>query len=149
MLSHQDMSDRLEIQDLLTKYCFAIDSREWDALDDVFTPDAIIDYTEVGGARGNLQETKAYLDRALAKFTGFQHMIGLPMLTINGDNASARTIVYNPMIIEKDGAPHTFFVGVWYRDKLVRTAKGWRIVDRHEEMSYFHNFPQDFTPVDV
>ena len=61
-LSIQEISDRLEIQDLLVAYSHAIDSHDWDALDDVFTPDAVIDYTEMGAPRGNLTETKAFLE---------------------------------------------------------------------------------------
>ena len=144
MLSHQDLSDRAEIQDLLVAYCEAIDSRDWDALDDVFTKDAIIDYTEAGGARGSLPDIKLYLDKALAKFSGFQHMNGLPQIKINGDQATARTILFNPMIIDQDGAPHVFFVGLWYKDKLRRTKDGWRISERYEEASYFHNLPDSF-----
>ena len=149
MLSHQNMSDRLEIQDLLTAYCDAIDSRNWNALDDIFTPDAIIDYTEAGGAKGTLEEIKLYLDRALKPFSGMQHMLGLPMIKITGDEASSRTILFNPMVIEKEGNPNVFFVGLWYLDKLVRTSKGWRIQSRHEELSYFHNLPKDFAPEPV
>lgn len=149
MLSHQKMSDRLEIQDLLTSYCDAIDSRNWNALDDIFTPDAIIDYTEAGGAKGTLEEIKLYLDKALKPFSGMQHMLGLPMIKITGDEASSRTILFNPMVIEKEGNPNVFFVGLWYRDKLVRTSKGWRIQSRHEELSYFHNLPKDFAPEPV
>ena len=149
MLSHQKMSDRLEIQDLLTSYCDAIDSRNWNALDDIFTPDAIIDYTEAGGAKGTLEEIKLYLDKALKPFSGMQHMLGLPMIKITGDEASSRTILFNPMVIEKEGNPNVFFVGLWYRDKLIRTSKGWRIQSRHEELSYFHNLPKDFAPEPV
>ena len=149
MLSHQNMSDRLEIQDLLTSYCDAIDSRNWNALDDIFTPDAIIDYTEAGGAKGTLEEIKLYLDKVLKPFSGMQHMLGLPMIKSTGDEASARTILFNPMVIEKEGNPNVFFVGLWYRDKLVRTSKGWRIQSRHEELSYFHNLPKDFAPEPV
>ncbi len=144
MLSHQDLSDRAEIQDLLVAYCEAIDSRDWDALDDIFTKDAIIDYTEAGGARGSLPEIKLYLDKALAKFSGFQHMNGLPQIKINGDQATARTILFNPMIIDQNGAPHVFFVGLWYKDKLRRTEDGWRISERYEEASYFYNLPDSF-----
>ena len=70
MLSQQEISDRLEIQDLLTAYCDAIDSQNWDALDDIFTSDAIIDYTDAGGAKGTLEEIKLYLDKALKPFSG-------------------------------------------------------------------------------
>jgi len=149
VLDQQEISDRLEIQNLLVSYCDAIDGRNWDLLDNIFTPDAVIDYTEAGGARGNLEETKTYLEKALKPFSGMQHMLGLPSINIKGDNAACRTTLFNPMVIERDGQPHIFFVGLWYRDTLIRTKAGWRIQSRHEELSYFHNLPEDFAPVDV
>ena len=147
-MDQQTLSDRFEIQDLLVRYCHAIDTQHFDALDDIFTEDAFIDYTAVGGAKGDLTETKAYLSKALSKFSGMQHMLGLPQITVNGDTATGRTICFNPMILNREGQPHVFFVGIWYVDEMVRTEKGWRIKHRAEEFSYFHNFPSDFTPAD-
>jgi len=43
MLSLAEISDRLEIQQLLVDYSTAIDQRRFDDLDKVFTPDAYID----------------------------------------------------------------------------------------------------------
>ena len=149
MLSQQEMSDRLEIQDLLASYCEAIDARDWNVLDNIFTEDAIIDYTAAGGAKGNLSETKAYLDRALKQFSGMQHMLGLPVIKITGDKATSRTIAFNPMVVERDGQPHTFFGGIWYCDELTRTEAGWRIRHRREELSYFHNLPNDFAAAET
>jgi len=149
MLDIQQISDRIEIQDLLTAYCFAIDSRDWEALDDIFTEDAIIDYTEAGGDKGSLPHIKKYLDGALKQFPGFQHMISAPHLKIDGDTATSRCILFNPMIVEIDGERQTMFVGLWYRDKLVRTDKGWRISERYEEMLYFHNMPEAFKATHV
>ncbi|MGA8547271.1 MAG: nuclear transport factor 2 family protein, partial [Mycobacterium sp.] len=48
MLSQAEISDRLEIQQLLVDYSTAIDLRQFDDLDAVFTPDAYIDYTALG-----------------------------------------------------------------------------------------------------
>ena len=146
MLSLQEISDRLEIQDLLARYSHAIDRRDWDALDDIFTHDAMIDYTAMGGARGTLPEIKTYLAAALAYFIGFQHLVATSALTITGDTAVARTICHNPMIIEVDGAEWPFFCGLWYNDTLVRTQNGWRIRERIEEKSYFYNVPPGFAP---
>ena len=148
MLSAQEMSDRLEIQDLLVRYCDAIDSGDFDALDDIFTPDAVIDYTEAGGAKGTLPEIKTYLAKALSKFKSMQHMIGIPLIKLDGDTATARTPTFNPMVIEHEGEAKVFFVGLWYVDELVRTEAGWRIKSRSEEVSYFHNLPESFAPVE-
>ena len=146
MLSLQEISDRLEIQDLLARYSHAVDQRDWAALSQVFTPDAIIDYTEMGGARGTLPEIQVWLAEALSRFKMFQHMVGTSLLTIDGDTARARTLCHNPMVITRDGNDHVFFCGLWYRDELVRTPDGWRICSRHEEHGYFHNVPPGLEP---
>jgi hypothetical protein len=43
MLTLAEISDRLEIQQLLIDYSTSIDQRRFDDLDRVFTPDAYID----------------------------------------------------------------------------------------------------------
>jgi hypothetical protein len=43
MLSLEEISDRLELQQLLIGYSEAIDRRRFDELDAIFTPDAYID----------------------------------------------------------------------------------------------------------
>jgi hypothetical protein len=146
-LSLQEISDRMEIQELLVAYSYAIDGRDFDALDDVFTSDAHIDYTEMGGSAGNVEETKDFLRKNMGNFAGFQHMVATTKLEFGEkddqgrDLARAKTICHNPMVIDKgEGKTHVFFCGLWYRDVLVRTDKGWRIQDRHEEKSFFHNF---------
>jgi ketosteroid isomerase-like protein len=146
VLSLQEISDRLEIQDLLARYSHAIDRRDWDALDQIFTPDAVIDYTSMGGARGDLPAIKTYLADALAHFKGFQHLVATSELSITGDSAQAKTICHNPMIIDVNGTDWPFFCGLWYHDTLVRTPEGWRICERSEEKSYFFNLPPGFAP---
>lgn len=136
------MSDRLEIQDLFARYSFAIDERDWDALDTIFTPDACIDYSETGGAKGSLAEIKAWLPKALERFPIFQHLAATTKLLLAGDSATSRTILFNPMVYPgPDNTPHTFFIGLWYRDRLIRTTDGWRIALRYEEMGWKHNVP--------
>jgi hypothetical protein len=125
-MSLQEISDRLEIQDLLVAYSHAIDTRNWDALDDVFTPDAFIDYSDFGGGSGDLETTKKFLAMAMPNFSSFQHMVATSKVTLNGDEA------------------HVFYCGLWYVDKFVRTPEGWRIKERVEEKSYMHNVPTDF-----
>jgi 3-phenylpropionate/cinnamic acid dioxygenase small subunit len=143
MLSLQEISDRLEIQDLFARYTYAIDERNWDRLDDVFTPDAVIDYSETGGAKGTVAQIKAWLPVAMQRFPRYQHMVATTKLELDGDTARSRTILFNPMVHRADdGAEQVFFIGLWYRDRLVRTPAGWRIAERYEEMGYAHNAPE-------
>ena len=136
MLSLQEVSDRMEIADLITRYSSAIDRRAWDDLDELFTEDAVLDYTTTGGIKGTLPEHKAYNAEVLVSFKGTQHLMALPVVELDGDTATARTICFNPMVVDD---ARVFFVGLWYHDRLLRTPTGWRFVERVEECSYFHN----------
>lgn len=145
-LSLQELSDRFEIQDLLVTYADAIDRKDFDALDDLFTPDAVIDYTAVGGIRGTLPEIKEFLATGMAWFSSFQHLTSAPKVVFDGDTATGRAICHNPMVIDlPDTGPHTMFIGIWYVDTYVRTEQGWRFGSRTEEKSYVHNAPPGFS----
>lgn len=137
MLSHQELSDRFEIQDLIARYSQLLDLQDWDSLDALFTADCVLDYTATGAIKGSWPEHKAYDISVLPAFKGTQHLMGLPIITVTGDTARARTICFNPMIID---SKKVFFVGLWYNDQLVRTELGWQFQERVEELSYFHNF---------
>lgn len=145
MLSLQEISDRLEIQELLTRYSHAVDTRDWDALDLVFTPDATIDLSVFGGLSGDFAEVRAFLKSSMPYFASYQHLITNIVLDIDGDTARGRTACINPMVIDRqDGSqPHVLFCGLWYRDRLVRTAQGWRIAERRQERSYLFNAPPE------
>ena len=138
----QEISDRLEIQQLLTTYSNAIDQRDFDRLDDVFTPDAYIDYRAMGGIDGRYPEIKAWLKPALAAFPRYYHMIANTEITLEGDRARARTACFNPMETPlPDGGSQVMLLGLWYVDRLVRTPRGWRICERIEEACFRHNVP--------
>jgi SnoaL-like protein len=142
MKSQQELSDRLEIGDLITAYSYAIDFHRFDDLDQVFTPDATLDFTATGGVAGSLPEIKTWLAQALSHFAGHQHLVATTDVVLDGDTATARSICHNPMYRPgPDGGPHVLFVGLWYFDALVRTATGWRIRDRVQQMGYLHGLP--------
>src|SRR5215470_11769043 len=126
MLSLQEISDRLEIQQLLIDYSTAIDKRQFDDLDRVFTPDAYIDYRAMGGIDGRFPDVKAWLAQVLPNFPAYAHMLGNFDVRIDGDTASSRTICFNPMVPGGD-QKQVLFCGLWYDDEFVRTPDGWRI----------------------
>jgi hypothetical protein len=132
----QEISDRLEIQDLLARYSNAIDTMQWDELDPLFTDDADIDYTSMGGIRGTLAEQKEFMAANLPAIfqRGFQHMTATSLFDIDGDTARVRTICFNPMVLEDK--KHVLFCGLWYRDTLVRQDGSWRIKERVEDRGW-------------
>jgi hypothetical protein len=161
VLSIEEISDRLEIQDLLIAYSTAIDTRRFDDLDRVFTPDAYIDYRAMGGVDGRYPEVKAWLAQVLPNFPAYAHMLGNVDIRLAGDTATSRTLCFNPMVLgaapaatsdsgaapaatSDSGAapaatsdsggeqPQVLFCGLWYEDEFVRTGDGWRMSRRVE-----------------
>lgn len=138
MLSLEEISDRLEIQQLLIDYSTAIDQKRFDDLDRVFTEDAYIDYRVTGGIDGRFPDVKAWLKDVLPNFPAYYHMLGNVDIRVFGDSATSRAICFNPMVMggsEQDSAP-IYFVGIWYVDEFVRTAQGWRMSRRVEEKCF-------------
>src|SRR4029453_466023 len=136
-LSLQEISDRILIQDILTRYTVAIDTKDWNLLDTCFTPDADVDYTATGGTKGKYPEVRKWLEMALSPFPVTVHYITNSTVKLEGDAASARTYIWNPMGFQNpDKTLHWFTVGGFYVDKLVRTAQGWRIRERVEESAF-------------
>ena len=134
VLSLEEISDRLEIQQLLVAYSTAIDTRRFDDLDQVFTPDAYIDYRAMGGIDGQFPDVKKWLSEILPNFPAYSHLIGnfdvRVTRDVTGDTAKSRILCFNPMVLGEDG--QVLFCGLWYDDEFVRTADGWRMTRRVE-----------------
>jgi hypothetical protein len=147
-LSLQQLSDRIEIDDLLTRYAVGVDRKDWDLWETCFTSDAFIDYRAFGGTSGNVKEVRAWLEKTMAMFPMSQHMVINREVTIEGDTARCRSGFYNPMTWPTpEGEPQKLSVdGGYYCDVMVRTPEGWRIKERVEEFSYSMRLMQLMQP---
>lgn len=133
------LRDRLEVEELLTRYCSAIDERRFDRLEGVFLPHARLDYTSAGGPAGDFVSVRRWLERALAPFAMTQHLVTNFAIETDGDDGRSTCSFYNPMgLPQPDGSLHTFLCGGFYRDRLRRTPAGWRIRERVLEQRYLH-----------
>lgn len=146
MLTQHEISDRIEIQDVLTEYCYAVDSRNWDAYRGAFTTDAVIDDTKTGGIKSGVEDHIAYMKKALSKILLSQHAISTILIKVTGDKATACTHCSCPMKVRLDkGGEQIFFQGLWYYDMLIRTPEGWKIKERREDGYWNYNVPGGFT----
>jgi len=140
--------DQAAIDRLLKRYARALDERDFDRLDDCFTPDAHLDYTCAGGIAGPYPQVKAWLAEVLPPIAEMQHFTTNVEVEIDGDRASGTsyTLNVNGMRMASEEVRH-MIVGAQYIDTFLRTPRGWRIASRREER--FTSFGHSFGPEDV
>ncbi|EGD42485.1 hypothetical protein NBCG_03073 [Nocardioidaceae bacterium Broad-1] len=138
----QELIDRAEITDALTRYTLAVDDGDWDALDTVFAADATIDYSESGGTVGEVADVKKWLAEMLPAFSSKRlHTIGQVGITFTDEGADVVAYFDNPMVIaDGSGGERVVEVGGRYRHSFVRTPDGWRSRHLHEEVFWTRGF---------
>ena len=130
-MTPQQTSDLLEIQQLIYRYAWLIDTRHFDGLDQVFAPGAEVHYNVFGGVKEAWPAVKGFLRMGLALHRVTQHQMSNPLVELSGDTASARTygnLVHVQELL--DGKPSYVVQHAIYHDTLARRAEGWRITSR-------------------
>lgn len=118
------MTEGDAIRNVLQTYARGADERDLDALASVFADDAVID-----GTRG-VQTRAEWLDAMAAtprpEGTASMHLIGDPLLSIDGDAAHADTyaVVYNGDMT----------LGMRYVDDLAKRDGTWVVTNRTARM---------------
>lgn len=136
-LTYEEMSDRLEITDVLYRYATALDTRDRDLLREVFVDDALF---EIGAGVGDFKGVDAIADVVLEFLGGLeasQHIITNPVVGLDGDRATSTCYLHaqHYMPDQRTGG-NTLEIGGTYHDELVRTSDGWRIEHRHLEVTW-------------
>jgi hypothetical protein len=116
--------DRSAIIDLTHMYCWALDTKEWSLLDQVFTTDATAYLIEDLTGREAIKER---IDRALKPMDRTQHMVFNHQIRVDGDQALCRCYLQAQHVRKAAHGGPNFIIGGRYEDELVRTNAGWRI----------------------
>ena len=136
----REVSDRLEINEILARYCHALDMQNWPAFRALFTADARMDFAAFGGPVGSVADVEAHLRPVLESLKGSEHVSTTVMIDLEGDTAKARSAAIVPLTRAlDDGGEYTLFNGLFYEDELTRTADGWRISARKQVRAFVYN----------
>jgi len=128
-LTIEEMLDRVEINDLLVRYCGALRSKDLSLLDEVFSPDAVIDYTRIGGDRTGVEATKTWLSTLLDAITRFDLYVGDSEFEFAADRSSATvSTTWHGLFVPANDDPVLQVYG-HYVDRLIHTDV-WRIAER-------------------
>jgi hypothetical protein len=104
--SPQELADRAEIHDLIVRYGWAIDTKDWALLDTCFTDDAEVDYSSnPGGKKGPYQQIRSWLEKMISAFPITQHLMSNIDVQLSGDTATCRTMVTNRQGRPREGPP--------------------------------------------
>ena len=124
-MAHLTVEDRLDILDVIARFGVVHDLRQTDLLPEVFTPDAQIDFSFVGGGSPfGLEKYRKILDGMVKSGFHADHQTTDTILIADGaDGARARS---RYLAIRPDGAMSNGEI----LDRLRRTAAGWRIAER-------------------
>jgi hypothetical protein len=125
----QMMLDERDVVAVATRYCRALDTKDWPLLGTVFLPDATADLATPSPLVG----VTAITDRirtALEHLDDCQHLVGNHEVTVDGDSASHRCYLQAQHVRKAAVGGPNYLVGGRYEDRLVRTPDGWRIAHR-------------------
>jgi len=123
-----ELEDRFAIIELTHRYCWALDSKQFDLLDTVFLPDATAELRS-----DPLEGRDAIRHRirgAVESLDATQHTVSNHLVTIDGDTASSRTYLHSQHVRRGTAGGDLYVIAGRYEDELVRTPDGWRILFR-------------------
>ena len=135
----QELSDRQEIVDLITRYTRAVDTKTFAPVD-VFTDDAVLDYSAAGGPATDPAEALAWVAEMMQVFDRWQHTIGQVSIELDGDVATATAYFLNPMVLVEEAGEKLVEVGGYYHHDLRRTPDGWRSVRMVDDVVWTRGF---------
>jgi hypothetical protein len=135
----QMLLDLHQIQTVLGKYVIGIDSRAFDLLDQVFTPDAQI--LLAGMPPLDPAGYKRICADNLPAMEATQHHLGMPVIEVTGDTARSRCYFIAQHAKNALRPDPLLIIGGWYDDELRRTADGWRITRRTGTAAWFDGNP--------
>ena len=131
--------DRAQIEDLMSRYLFAIDYNDWDSYVETFAPDGELEFAS-GTSKGRDAIRKNVTDFAagIGKFyhtedgkpAKLRHVVLQSMIRIEGDRAWGRTLWLE---MANHGPMDTMKMGTYgiYEDEFTKTKDGqWLIAKR-------------------
>jgi 3-phenylpropionate/cinnamic acid dioxygenase small subunit len=124
--------DRREIQEVIYRYAWALDTGDVDRFVDCFDPDGILiwDAFETPDRYEGAESLRRFATflRDLPGSAGRQHLVGNTLIEGEGDEARASS--YAIVFTRQAEGSHLVGVMGWYEDVLRRSEAGWRIRER-------------------
>ncbi|UPX16701.1 uncharacterized protein EKO05_0007089 [Ascochyta rabiei] len=129
------------IRQTLSLYAYVIDARDFDSLSDVFTTDAIANYSAPLGVLNGIESITTTLSASLAQFPGTQHLLGSQTIRLcNKTEAISATYLRAAHFLQRnvtggvlDVADYSSMLYAYgqYQDSWVKRDGLWKIKYRN------------------
>ena len=139
--------DRAEIEDLMSRYLFAIDYNDWDAYVETFAPDGELEFAS-GTSKGRpaIRAMVAKFAEGIGRFyhtedgkpAKLRHVILQKVIRVEGDHAWARSLWLE---MANHGPADTMKMGTYgiYEDQLVKVHGEWLFSKRRVLNEFIKN----------
>jgi ketosteroid isomerase-like protein len=125
----QTLLDERDITRVALRYCRALDTKDWAALDDVFLPDATAELGNPDALVG-IEAIRGRIRTALEHLDDSQHLVGNHEVEVTGDTATHRCYLQAQHVRQAAPGGPNYMIAGRYEDRLVRSPAGWRIAHR-------------------
>lgn len=127
------LMDREAIRDLFITFAAAMDGKDWELLDTVWSDDAVYDrsamtwdgFTE-DAWRGRVDIMKQMVEGVSRHFAA-HHILTNYRIRIDGDRARAVVYLHSVHLDDPQKPEEHGDHGAWYLGELIRTTHGWKI----------------------
>ncbi len=129
MASLEKIEAFIEISQVKARYCRALDTKDWDMLEDLFTEDFVLDVSGSGGPApiSGRDAVMPFIKESLAEAIT-AHQVHLPEIDLNGDEAKVIFAMQDRVIW---GAPKNGYSSLTgygqYHERYVRQNGQWKI----------------------
>ena len=143
----KELRDRLDVSDAVTRYAFALDQANWEALGSVFAEEVHLEmpHVEAGAPAISCREFVELARQTVGGFEATHHLIPNHLVEVDGDRAVCKAYAHAWHSVPTDrGVADYVLVRGFYEFGLVRTPNGW-LIDRM--VITFHGPPEGYMGV--
>ncbi|MDA3040490.1 MAG: nuclear transport factor 2 family protein [Actinomycetota bacterium] len=118
------------VHNVMHRYALAIDTKDWDALGDVFADEVVADFRSFGAKEVYRGAGSGWVKQVSATISGMdatQHLMGNHLYRISDDRAVGTTYIQARHVCRNDWGGDVYTVGGHYDVQMARVGGEWRI----------------------
>lgn len=125
-------NDAIAVHNVMHRYALAIDTKNWEALGDVFADEVVTDFTSFGARdvfRGDRSSWVAQVSSTISGMDATQHLMGNHLYEIDDERAVGTTYIQARHVCRNDWGGDVYTIGGHYDVRMDRVDDEWKIAE--------------------